>query len=58
MTRCNHAHGQCTTLSGSAVTHRQTATVIHGAEVLAKLVVQRLKLDYVRAIWQGSAVLD
>jgi len=26
--------------------------------VLTKLVVQRLKLDYVGAIWQGSAVLD
>ena len=34
------------------------AGVPHGAEVLAKLVVQRLKLDYVGAIWQGSAVLD
>ena len=32
--------------------------VPHGAELLAKLVVQRLKLDYIGAIWQSSAILD
>ena len=46
MTRCNHAHGQCTTLSASAATHRQTATVIKAAQGLTKT---RLALDPGRA---------